>query len=190
MAIQQQEQGLPGRNSSGGETDPLKKIEAEITAKVQEHAPQNFAAFKKAVLAGDKIMFDPKTHQNMELVKNPATRSDPVNTIAKGVSGLMWLMYQQSRQTMDLQVMITAGIVLMTHAIDFAERGLGIQFDGKMIGDATQTLAYLIMKRLGISPEQLGEAIQKGAGEIKQQQGGQQPQQPTGSGMLAQQGGV
>lgn len=155
------------------------QIEQEIDAKIQQHAPELYEAFKNAVRAGDKIMFDPKTHQNLEMIKNPETRKDPVNTIAKGITGLMWLMYQQSRQQMDLQVMIASGIVLLMHAIDFAERGLKITFDAKMIGDATQTLAYLLMKRLGISPEQLGEAIKTGAGEIKQHQAGQQPQQPA-----------
>ena len=180
----------------------LKQIEDEISRKVKEFAPENYTAFQKAVIAGDKIMFDPKTHQHMELVRNPESRKTPVETVAKGVTGLMWVMYRQSRQTMDLQVMIAAGTVLLMHAIDFAERGMRIQFDAQMIGDAAKTLAYLLMKKLGISPEQLNEAIQKGADEIQQHQAGgkggqEQPvapnnqgeEQPPPSGMLAQAGG-
>jgi hypothetical protein len=170
----------------------LKQIEAELDAKVKQHAPEQYASFKKTVVAGDKIMFDPKTHQHMELVKNPNSRKNPVNTVANGVSGLMWVMYMQSRKTMRPEVLIMAGTVLLMHAIDFAERGLKIQFTPEMIGQATKTLAYILFKKLGISEDQLAEAIQKGASEIKQSRGGQRaaPEQPAPEGMLAKAGGM
>lgn len=156
----------------------LAKIEQEIESKVPQESKKRFNA---VVLAGEKIMFDEKTHKNMELVKSPESRKDPVNTIAKGVAGLMWLMFQQSKQTIPYDVLIMSAIVLMCKAIDFAERGLGIQFDNKMIADTTKAMGELMFKRLGITPEQLQEAINKGHAEIQQSQQGPQ-------GMLAQQG--
>lgn len=146
--------------------EALTKIEQGIESKV---LPKNKEAFLKAVIAGEKIMFDPKTHQNMELVKNPESRKDPVGTVAKGIAGLMWVMFMQSKQTMSYDTLIMSGIVLMTKAIDFAERGIGIAFTPQMIADTTKKMAELLMNKLGISPEQLNEAIQKGADEIQQQ---------------------
>lgn len=159
----------------------LKQIEEQLDAKVKQHLPDQYQAFKNAVMAGDKIMFDPKSHQNLELNKNPASRNDPVNTVAKGVAGLMWILYQQSRESMELEVLIVAGTVLLMHAIDFAERGLGIQFSDQMIADSTKALSYMLFKRLGISEEQLSEAIKQGAAEIQQHQQGGMLQQPAGA---------
>lgn len=156
----------------------LQKIEQGIESKVPQESKQRFNA---VVLAGEKIMFDENTHKNMELVKNPESRKDPVNTISKGVAGLMWLMFQQSKQTIPYDVLIMSAVVLMCKAIDFAERGLDIQFDNKMIADTTKEMGELMFKRLGITPEQLQEAINKGSDEIKQHQAGPQ-------GMLVQQG--
>lgn len=143
----------------------LEQIEKEIESKV---TPKNKRAFTKAVIAGEKIMFDEKTHQNMELIKNPETRNQPVQTIAKGIAGLMWVMYMQSKKSMDFEVLILSSIVLMAKAIDFAERGLKIPFDNKMIADTTKLMAQMLFQRLGISPEQLQQAITDGAADIKQ----------------------
>jgi hypothetical protein len=77
---------------------------------------------------------------------------------------------------MKTEVLIMAGTILLTKAIDFAERGYGIQFDNAMIAQSTKILAEALFNKLGISPEQLSEAIQKGKGEIEAHQQGGQPQ--------------
>jgi len=141
----------------------LTKIEQGITEKV---TPENREAFQKAIIAGGKIMFDPKTHAHMEIVKNPAARKEPVKTVALGVSGLMWVMFMQSKRTMPIEVLIMAGTVLMTKAIDFVERGIGIPFDNDMIAQCTKILAESLFNKLGITPEQLNEAIQAGKQEM------------------------
>ena len=146
----------------------LQRIEKEIEAKVP---PDKRDGFLRTVIAGEKIMFDEKTHANMELVKNPEARKDPVRTIAQGIAGLMWLMFMQSKQKMPYEVMIFAGTVLMCKAIDFAERGLKIPFDNDMIAQTTKLLAEQLFTKLGITPEQLQEAINKGAQEIQDNQG-------------------
>lgn len=146
----------------------LEKIEKEIEAKV---SPENKEGYQRAVIAGMKLMFDPKTHANMELVKNPRAREQPVETVAAGVAGLMWTMFMQSKRKMPYEVMILAGTTLLAKVIDFAEQGLGIQFDNAMIAQATKLLAENMFRRMGITPQQLTEAIQKGKGEIDAQQG-------------------
>lgn len=171
--------------------DKLTQIEQQIEAKVP---PEKKQAYNNAVTAGLKIMFDPKTHQNMELVKNPQSRKDPVGTVAKGVVGLCWLMIvqrdhawrqQHPNATNDesqnfiadtVQYMIFAGITLMTKAIDYAERGLGIQFDDNMIAQTTKLIYDQMFRKLGIPPEQLQQMID-------QNKAGNQSQ-PQPSGML------
>lgn len=147
----------------------LEQIEQQITAKVK---PENKNAFDRTVLAGEKIMFDPKTHAHMEMVKNPEAMKDPVTTISNGVAGLMWIMYMQSHQKMPLEVLILAGTVLMTKAFDFAERGLSVPIDNAMIAATTKKLAENLFTKLGISPEQLAQQISKGKAEIDAHQAG------------------
>lgn len=137
--------------------------------------------FKNAVKAGMKIMFDPSTHQNMELVKNPESRKDPVGTISKGIAGLGLVMYMQSGKQMSPDVLVPALVVLMCHAFDYAEQAYGIKVDNAMVAETTKRLIEEIFKKLGVQPEHLQEAIQRGYQEIK---GGQQ-QAPQGDSAAA-----
>lgn len=141
----------------------LTKIESGI----YEHVSQaNKTALRNAVTAGMKIMFDDKTHANMQLVKNPASRTDPVGTISTGVAGLVFLMYLHSKKTMKPEVMIMAGTIIMCHVFDFAERGLKMQITNEIIAETTKSLAEELFKKMEITPERLHEAVQEGHKEI------------------------
>lgn len=145
----------------------LTSIEEEIKQRLIKFAPELQPAYEKVVLAGDKIMFDPKTHQHMELVKNPESRKNPVKTVSAGVTGLMWIMFQQSKQKMDYRVLVMAGTAILMHAIDFAERGMGITFTNDMIAQASQAMSYNLFKKLGITPDQIEQAVSEGAAKIQ-----------------------
>jgi hypothetical protein len=160
----------------------LEKIKQQISEKV---SPQNKEAFEKAVLAAQKVMFeDERSHSHLQIVKNPeGVRQNPPQEVAQGTAGLMWVLFQMSKQTMKYEVLIMAGVVMLCEAIDFAERGLGIQFDNKMIASATKILAESLFNRLNISPEMLQDAIRKGQSAVQNQStNAQQPaaQQPAG----------
>ena len=159
----------------------LEQIVQNITAKVPENEKQ---MFQRWCIAGQKIMFDPKAHQNMTLVKDPESRKVPALTIAKGVSGLIWIMYNQAGKpqlTNDLiQVMGFTAIVLMCHAIDFAEQSLKIEFTPQMISECTKWLVQHLFEKAGVGPDQLQAMIDKGAQSDQQGTGDQRP-----SGILA-----
>lgn len=161
----------------------LAKIQQDITREVPDEDKQ---AFENCVEAGKRILFDPSTHQNLELIKNPESRNDPVNTISKGVVGLGWLMYQQSERTMPPGALIPACVVLICEVYDFAERGLKIQVTNELVARTVQRFVEEMFTRLGVSPEVLQEAIIKGKGEIQdhmakfEQQKAQAPAQQGG----------
>ncbi len=147
----------------------LEKIKDTIRAKVTAPNKQDF---ERVVTAGKKIMFDKKTHANLEMIKNPEARKDPINTVSKGIAGLMWVMYMQSKQSMSPEVLVMAGIVLMCEFFDFAERGLGIEITNEVVARTTQNLAEILIKKLGITPDQLQQAILTGKKEIDDYQSG------------------
>lgn len=162
----------------------MNPILEKIIAGIEEHVkPESKKAYDNTVLAGKKILFDPKTHSHMQLIANPESRKDPVGTISSGIAGLMWIMYRESNSTMKPDVMIMAGITLMCDVMDFAERGLGIQIDNQMVSATTKALTDQMSIKLKITPEQAHEAIMKGRSEImayKSKNGGS----PAPQGML------
>lgn len=134
-------------------------IDSQVSAK-------NKKLYKRVVFAGMKIMFDKKTHANMQLVQNPESRKDPVNTIASGIAGLMQLLYIQSKKTLPPEVVVMAGMTLMFKAMDFAERGLQIPINKDIINSTTKRIIELLFTKLGVSEQQLQAQIEKGRQQI------------------------
>lgn len=146
----------------------LVKIQTEIEAKV---SPENKKAFEKANIAVEQIMFSPKTHANMQLVKRPEmARKDIVGTVSKGVSGLMWLLYVQSKKTMKPEILVMSGIIAITKALDFAERGLGIPITPEQIAKTTKICMETLFEKMGVTPDKLAEVIANGRKEIEDYQ--------------------
>jgi hypothetical protein len=145
----------------------MNPILEKIIAGIEEHVkPENKRAYDNTVLAGKKILFDPKTHSHMQLIANPESQKDPVGTISNGVAGLIWIMYRESKNSMLPEVMIMAGITLMCDVLDFAERGLNIKIDNQMVAATTKGLTDSLFSKLKITPEQMREAVKKGRAEI------------------------
>jgi hypothetical protein len=173
----------------------LQQIEDNISKNV---LPDDRKAFEHSVEAGKHILFDPQSHQNMELIKNPKSRENPAETISTGIVGLGWVMYEHSDRTLPPGGLICACIILICEVLDFSERGLGIEITNELVAQTTKLFMEKMFKKLGVQPEQLQQAIMKGKGEIQQhlagQQGGEPSQTPPGQtkpqGMLAQAGGV
>lgn len=146
-------------------------IQRNIEAKVSK---ENKERYDKTVLAAETMLFDPKTHANMELVRNPESQKTPVQTISKGVSGLMWLLYQQSKQTLPAEVLIYAGTTTICKVLDFAERGLKLEITPQIISDTVQRTSERLFEKMGVTPEQLRAAIAQGKKEIDDYQTHQQ----------------
>ena len=157
-----------GKSSTGGMTNQmLIDIQRNIESKV---SPENKQRYNKTVLAAETLMFDPKTHQNMELVKNPDSQQNLVETVSKGVSGLMWLLYQQSKKSLPAEVLVFAGTTTICKVLDFAERGLKLPVTPEIISQTTKRTTDKLFEQMGITPEQLKAAIAQGKQEIEDYQ--------------------
>ena len=152
---------------TGMTNEMLIQIQKNIESKV---SPENKQRYEKTVLAAETLMFDPKTHQNMELVKNPDSQSNLVETVSKGVSGLMWLLYQQSKKSLPAEVLIYAGTTTICKVLDFAERGLRLPVTPEIISQTTKRTTDRLFDHMGITPEQLKAAITQGKQEIEDYQ--------------------
>jgi len=162
----------------------LKQVEAGIEKQVPTDIRE---AYDRIVVAGMKIMFDEKSHGNMQLVKDPQAKNDIVGSVSKGIAGLMYIMHEQSRgpnggePTMPLEPAVLASITLMTKSLDFAERGLGVRIDRQILADCTEATAEQVLRKFNISQEQVEEVVARTqAGEqLVPPKSGQPQPQPT-----------
>lgn len=167
MEMQTTEQPAGVRPSGQAVNKMLLDIEANIESKVSK---ENKERYHKTVLAADTMLFDPKTHANMQLVKNPESRTKPVETISEGVAGLMWLLYQQSKRSMPAEVLIYSGTTTICHVLDYAERGLKLDITPQIISDTVRRCSEKLFEKMGITPDQLKTAIAQGKKEVEDYQ--------------------
>ncbi len=148
-----------------------KNTEAKVN-ELQKDYPDLVSEFNRVVLAGQKLMTDKKVNANLEMVKSPENRNDPVNMIAKDVSRLMWIVYMKSNKTIRHPVLVFAGTILMCDEFDIMERGYGMQITNDLVARTLEKLAEVLLTLLGITPEILAQKIQEGKQEIDDYQSG------------------
>src|SRR4030067_1101253 len=133
----------------------LAKTEQGIEATIP---PEMKGAYERIVIAGLKVMFDEKTHKMM--LDQLKSSDDIVKNVAEGIAGLMAILYRESKEKMPIPAAIPASFVLMTKALDFAERTMGVEITPDFLAQATQATAEAVLEKLGISKEMVAEAVQ------------------------------
>lgn len=186
----------PAGGAAPGEGDSNDPAIAQVQDKVRQSIPPQFrVAVQKLVLAGQKIMYDPKTHHLM--VQALQSDSDPAHAVGMGVTQLMTMMWVQSKGTIPPPALIPAAILLVCEALDFCEQGKLLKPDNDMIANSVQVVVSYMMQKMGIKPgdmakvagiqgQQPANTQTPGAPASPQiaQQGQQPPQPQTGGGGL------
>ena len=171
----------PQPTNSGGSNPLLSKVEQGIEGQIK---PDMKNAFDRIVVAGMKVMFDEQTHNMMVEQLNA---DDIVGSVAEGITKLMGILYKESKEKMPIPAAIPASIVLMTKALDFAERTMGVQLTPDLVAEVTQATTESVLQAFGITKEMVAQIVQQS------QQGkgpGQSQAQPQPKGLIAQQQGV
>jgi hypothetical protein len=145
-------------DASGGST--LTVTPQSLVAKfdLKGKQPQQL---QRIVLAGKKIMFDPQTST---MVNDAMTNGegDIVQKLGTGITGLMALMIQESKNTMPGDLVIPAGLVLIAEAAQFlAEAGEPIT--DRDVGDAMEIFVHVVLHQTGLDPEKMKAAAEGGA---------------------------
>jgi hypothetical protein len=127
--------------------------------------PQQMQQFQRIVLAGQKVMFDQKTHKLlMQQLQGPGTVA---MKIGQGVAGLMGLLMKESNNSLPPNLIIPAGMVLVAHAADFL-RQTGQQVQDQDVAQAVKIMTTAILHAGGVDPDKLAAA---GAGGFKAKAG-------------------
>lgn len=118
-----------------------------------EKTVKDRAAYDKIVAAGTKVIYDKETFS--ELIKGIETSNDPVLEVADGIVGVLGVLYKQSRKTMPLTPMISAGMTLLIDAMDFLEQAGMATIDKETLGKATTMYMNSLLSKMGLTPEKM-----------------------------------
>jgi hypothetical protein len=119
--------------------------------------PELQEAYERVVIAGMKVMFSKESHK---LMLDEFQKEGPLGQkLGTGIAGLMLLLVKESNGTIPPEVIIPAGINLLTRAADFIRKSEIEKITNGDIGDAMEVFISTILEKFGVSPEQMTQML-------------------------------
>lgn len=128
--------------------------------------------FKKAVLSGDRIMFDKQSHgMFLEQIQK---EGDMLAKFVEGVQTLIGLLWKQSNFTLPPQLVWPVTYTMVIHAFKFLHDAGLPEATPEFLGQAMEATLDAVTQAFGGSMEQIQQAAQQNKGK-----GGQAGQAPA-----------
>jgi hypothetical protein len=119
--------------------------------------PELQEAYERVVIAGMKVMFSKESHK---LMLDELQKEGPMGQkLGVGIAGLMLLLVKESNGSIPPEVIIPAGINLLTRAADFIRKTKIEKITNGDIGDAMEVFMSTILEKFGVSPEQMTQML-------------------------------
>jgi len=120
-------------------------------------------AYERVVIAGMKVMFSKETHKLMldELQKEGSVGEK----LGKGIAGLMLLLVTKSNNTIPPQIIIPAGVNLISQAGDFMRKSKLENITNADIADAMEIMISAVLDKFGVSPDKINEMVNQYSNE-------------------------
>lgn len=151
LAAQLPGQAPPSPPADKAEADG-NPVQALAEAAAQKVPAKYQDAFQRVVLAGRKFMYgDDQTHALM--VKALASSNDPIQAVGAGVTQLMGLLSQESRNTIPEAVFAPASLALMAEALDYVGQTQKREITKDDVAKATQSYADTFLRAAGIDQQ-------------------------------------
>jgi hypothetical protein len=132
----------------------------EVGAQIAKDIPADLQeAFARIVKAGMKVMFSDETHDLM--MEQLSAEGDMPKVLGEGIAGLMLLLFQKSNKTMPGQLLIPAGIYLLSEAADYAEKIMQESMPPEIMADSIQIMTDIIFEKVGVPKDKLNAAMEK-----------------------------
>lgn len=159
----------------GTQMNPLLvKAEQAIQSKV---SPQLAPMVQRIVMAGHKVMYDPKTHaMAMKALTMPGNKAVVAGQAATKLVGLL---YTEAHGGVNVQAAIPAGVILLCEGLDFMEKSGMLKVTQQVLADAMKSMMTSTLQMFGVTPQKLTQM--KASGQSSGQQGSQPPMQPAQS---------
>ncbi len=157
--------------------EKIGQMQQALMAKVP---PQMKGAFDRIVLAGKKVMYDPRSS---DLVKRELERQAPIDEkLAKAGVGLVAILKKEAKGTMPPDAAVLAGAYLVLEMADFVVQ-IGTAVSSQDVRDALDQYMALSMMAAGAGKDQI-------MGAITGQQAPAAPQAPMQPQQMPMQGGM
>jgi hypothetical protein len=132
----------------------LAQAEQAIQSKI---SPALQGAFQKVVHAGLTIMYAPQSKALLQ--KRVAASVDPAKEAGDGATRLISNLYQQSRKTMPLSLVVPAAMIFAFEYLDLVAKAGKAQITPGIIGRATTAVGDGILPLMGVSKEKLAQMV-------------------------------
>ena len=119
--------------------------------------PELQEAYERVVIAGMKVMFSKESHK---LMLDEIQKEGPIGQkLGMGIAGLMLLLVKESNNTIPPEVIIPAGVNLLSRAADFIRKSEIEKITNADIGNAMEVMISTILQKFGVEPEQMAEML-------------------------------
>lgn len=189
MPEQMPEEGAPEEGSGG-----LTVTADAVAEKIKESMdPDMWDDVKQAVREGMKLMFEKKSHDLLFDSIRPEDEVPLEEELGTGATNFMMIMYHNSQGTMPLEVVGTAGTILLAKACEFINETGMAPIDDDVFAEALEIFSANIQDKLnpdfraekGLEPS---AAPTEGTPSDLPASGAAAPVPPNGGGLLAQGG--
>lgn len=117
--------------------------------------------YERVVAAGGQFMFGDGTHkqalQALQQGQGPVSQR-----LGDAIAGLLLMLFEKSKGTMPPQVIIPAGIDLLTQAADFLQKSQAEPITPADVGEALARMITVVMEKFGADPAKLQQAVESG----------------------------
>ena len=138
-------------------------IDTETIKKNINMPPELQEAYERVVIAGMKVMFSKESHK---LMLDELQKEGPLGQkLGMGIAGLMLLLFKESNQTIPPEVIIPAGVNLLSRAADFIRKSEIEKITNADIGDAMEVMISTILQKFGVGPEQMAQMLNQYSNE-------------------------
>lgn len=153
-------------------TNPIiEKARQGILAKI--NPPELRPVVEKVVASGKQVMYSEQT-RNMA-VEELKRGTDP-ESVGAAVAKLAAILFNQSKHTIPMPVLIPATMLLLFESLEFLEEAGTLQVNEEQLAAYTQATGSAVLQMMGVTPDKLqGMVSQPAAGAAPQEQ-----QQPDG----------
>jgi hypothetical protein len=125
--------------------------------------PELQEAYERVVIAGMKVMFSKESHK---LMLDELQKEGPVGQkLGTGIAGLMLLLIKESNGTIPPEVVVPAGINLLTRAADFIRKSKIEKITNGDIGDAMEVFISTVLEKFGVDPAKMADMLNQYSNE-------------------------
>ena len=157
----------------------IEQMRSEWMAKTPDNRKD---AVERLVLAGQKVMFDPKTHDGIMKQFETIEGQNDTHRIAMGVGGLMKLLADKSKGPLPVPALVPAAAILSLDALEFLGEAGMVEVTVETAKQVVLDTGAVMSEKLGVgTPEKLGEVetmMSQTAGQAKLPSQNMQPGAP------------